>query len=122
MKPIEIKMKPTDVTSDSYSKPKFKVGDHVRIWKHKIIFAKWYTQNCSVEVFVFSKIKSTVPWTYVISIWMVNHLLEAFMRKNCKNYLKEKVINHMSNGKDTIIPLIVGLIKKTSYKSDSILS
>ena len=31
MKPIEIKMKPVDVTSDSYSKPKFKVGDHARI-------------------------------------------------------------------------------------------
>ena len=43
-----IKMKPIDVTSDSYAeynedfnvtKPKFKVSDHVRISKYKNIFA-----------------------------------------------------------------------------------
>ena len=69
-------MKPIDVTSDSHAeynedsnvtKPKFKVGDHVRISKYKNIFAKGYTQNWSEEVFVVSKIKDTVPWTYVIS-------------------------------------------------------
>ena len=37
-------------------------------------------------------------------------------------YLKKKVLNCMSNGKDMIIRLIVGLIKKTSYKNESILS
>ena len=71
-----IKMKPIDVTSDSYAEynedsnekdPKFKVGDHVRISKYKNIFAKGYTQNWSEEVFVVSKIKNTVPRTYVIS-------------------------------------------------------
>ena len=31
------------------------------------IFAKGYTPNWSEEVFVVSKIKNTVPWTYVIS-------------------------------------------------------
>ena len=49
------------------TKAKFKAGDHVRISKYKNIFAKGYTQNCSEEVFVVSKIKDTVPWTYVIS-------------------------------------------------------
>ena len=54
------------------------------------------------------------------------------MKKNCKTlvkknleqkkYLKEKVINYMLNGKDMIIHLIVGLIKKISYKNESILS
>ena len=71
-----IKMKPIDVTSDSYVEynedsnqkgPKFRVGDRVRISKYKNIFAKGYTQNWSEEVFVVSKIKNTVPWTYVIS-------------------------------------------------------
>ena len=47
------------------------------------------------------------------------------MKSNCKKqvkkkleqkkYLKEKVINYMSNGNDMIIHLIVGLIKKISY-------
>ena len=55
--------------------------------------------------------------------YLVNQLFEVFMEKNCKkqikknlekkNCLKEKVINCMSNGKDMIAVLIVGLIKKT---------
>ena len=70
------KIKSIDVTSDSYAeqnedsnvtKPKFKVGDHVRKSKYKIIFAKGYTKNWSGEVFFVSKIKDTVPWTYLIS-------------------------------------------------------
>ena len=69
-------MKPIDFTSDSYAEynedsnekiPKFKVSDYVRISKYKNIFAKGYTQNWSEEVLVVSKIKNTVPWTYVIS-------------------------------------------------------
>ena len=64
-----IKMKPIDVTSDSYAEynedfnkkdPKFKVGDNVRISKYKNIFAKGYTPNWSEEVFVINKIKNTV--------------------------------------------------------------
>ena len=62
---------------------------------------------------------------------MVNKLLEVFMKKNCKRlikknlelrkYLKEKVINSMLNGKGIKIQ-IVGLIKKVSYKNESIFS
>ena len=63
-------MKPIGVTSDSYAecneysnatKPKFKVGDHVRISKYRNVFPKGYTQNWSEEVFVVGKIKDTVP-------------------------------------------------------------
>ena len=59
---------------------------------------------------------------------MVKKLLEVFMKKNCKKlvkknleykrYLKEKVINCMSNGKDMIIVLIVGLMKKILHKNE----
>ena len=64
-----IKMKPIDVTGDSYVEynkdfnkkdPKFKVGDHVRISKYKNSFAKGYTPNWSEEVFVISNIKNIV--------------------------------------------------------------
>ena len=41
--------------------PKFKVGDYVRISKNKISFAKGYTSNWSVDVFVIKKVKNTVP-------------------------------------------------------------
>ena len=64
-----IKLKPIDVTGDSYAEynedfnkkdPKFKFGDHVRISKCINIVAKGYTPNWSEEVFVISKIKNTV--------------------------------------------------------------
>ena len=62
-----IKMKPINVTSDSYAEynedsnekdPKFKVGDHVRISKYKNIFAKGYTQNWLEEVLLLVKLKT----------------------------------------------------------------
>ena len=70
-----IRMKPVDVTSDSYAEynehsnekdPKFKVGDCVRISKYKNIFAKGYTRNWSEEGLIITRFKDTVPWTYAI--------------------------------------------------------
>ena len=48
-------------------KPKFRIGDHVRISKYKKIFSKGYTPNRSEEVFVVREVKNTVPWTYSIN-------------------------------------------------------
>ena len=126
-----IKMKPIDVTDDSYAEysedinkkdPKFKVGDYVRISKYRRIFAKGYTPNSSEEVFVVSKIKNTVLWTYVINGLNGEELIGSFYEKELqKNYqkefriekcLKEKPTNCTSNGKGIIIYLIVGLIRK----------
>ena len=93
-----IKMKPIDVTSDSYAeynedsnvtKPKFKVGDHVRISKYKNIFAKGYTQNWSEDAFVVSKIKIQFRGLMLLVTWMVNQLLEVFMKKNSKKLVKK---------------------------------
>ena len=91
-------MKPIGVTPDSYAEynedsnekdPKFKVGDHVRISKYKNIFAKGYTQNWS-EVFVVSKIKNTVPWTYAISSLNGEPITRSFYEKELqKAYQKE---------------------------------
>ena len=62
-----IKMKPIDVTSDSYAEynadyhkkePKSKVDAHVRISRYKNIFAKGYNQNWSEEVFIGTEINS----------------------------------------------------------------
>ena len=82
--------KPIDVTSNSYAEynenlnnknPKFKVGDHVRISKYQKIFAKGYTPNWSEEIFVVSKIKNTVPWTYVISELNGEEIIGSFYEK-----------------------------------------
>ena len=94
-----IKMKPIDVTSDSYAEynedsnkkdPKFKVGDHVRISKYKNIFAKGYAPNWSEEIFLVSKIKNTVPWTYVISDLNGEKIAECFYIKDLQKTSQEK--------------------------------
>ena len=85
-----IKMKPIDVTRDSYAEynenlnkkdPKFKVGHHVRISKYKNIFAKGHTPNWSEEISVISKIKNTVPWTYVINDLNGEEITGSFYEK-----------------------------------------
>ena len=101
-----IKMKPIDVKHNAYINfeeevadrdPKFKVGDHVRISKYKNIFAKGYTPNWSEEVFVISKIKNTVPWTYVINDLNGEEIIGTFYEKelqktNQQEFRIEKVI------------------------------
>ena len=107
-----IKMNPVDVKDDTYidsmelhsaenvndRDPKFKVGDYVRISKYKNIIAKGYTPNWSEEVFVISKIKTTVPWTYLINDLNGEEITESFYEKelqttNQKKFRIEKVIN-----------------------------
>ena len=81
-----------------------------------------YTPNWSEEVFVIKKIKNTVPWTYIINDLNGEEIIGIFYEKEyckrlikkyleLKKWLKEKVINYMTNGKVMIIHLIVGLLK-----------
>ena len=126
-----IKIKPVDVKHNTYidfdkevndKDPKFKLDDYARISKYKNIFAKEYTPNWSEEDFVVSKIKNTVPWTYIINHFNGEEITGTFYEKelqktnnNKKKKKKnriEKVINYMSNGKVIIIHLIDGLIKR----------
>ena len=98
-------MKPLDVKDNAYidfskkvnnKDPKFKVGDFVRISKYKNIFAKGYTPNWSDNVFVITKVKNTVPWTYVISELNGKEFIETFYEKelqktNQKEFRIEKL-------------------------------
>ena len=94
-----IKMKLIDVTGNSYAEynkdfnkkdPKFKVGDHVRISKHKKIFAKGYAPNWSEDVFVVSKIKDTVPSTYVVSDLDGEEITGSFYENELQKTSQEK--------------------------------
>ena len=101
-----IKMKPTDVTGDSYVEynedsnkkgPKFKVKDHVKICKYNNIFAKGYVPNWSEEVFIVNEIKNTVPWTYTINDLNGEKVIGTFYEKelqktNQKEFRIEKVL------------------------------
>ena len=101
-----IKMKPIDVKDNTYvdskkevndKDPKFKVRDNVRISKYKNIFTKGYTPNLSEEVFVITKVKNTVSWTYVINNLNEEEITGAFYQKerqktNQKEFRIKKVI------------------------------
>ena len=124
MKPIDVK----DNTSIDSKKgvndkdPKLKVGDHVRISKYKNIFAKGYTPNWPEEVFIISKIKNTVPWTYVINGLNDEEITGTFyekelqktnqkeLRKGDKLYVKwkgyNKSFNSWINKKDLVDSII----------------
>ena len=93
-------MKPVGVNSSTYfdfdkennnEDSKLEVGNHVKVTKYKNIFAKGYTPNCPVEVFVINKVKNTVPGKYVLEDLMVKKLLGRFIKKNCKRQSKKKV-------------------------------
>ena len=107
-----IKMKPVDVKDNTYinfeqevhdEDPTLKIGDHVRISKYKNIFVKGYMPNWSEESFITSKMKNTVPWTYVFNDLNGEEFIGTFYeqelqkinQKNLelKKYLKEKVIS-----------------------------
>ena len=101
-----IQMKPADVKDNTYidfkkevndKDLKFKVGDHLRISKYKNIFSKGYTPNWPEEVFVVSKIKNTVPWTYVINDLDGEEIIGTFYEKelqktNQQEFRIQKVI------------------------------
>ena len=104
-------MKPADVKDNTYvdfkkeandKDPKFKVGDHVRSSKYKNVFAKGYTRNWSEEVFVVSKIKNTVLWTYVTNDLIGWEIIGTFYEKELpktsqKELRIEKVIKRKGN-------------------------
>ena len=106
-----IKMKPIDVTNDSFAEyneesnkkdPKFKIGDHIRTSKYKNIFAKEYAPNWSEEIFISSKINNTVPWIYVISDMNGEDISGSFYEKQLQStnqqiFRIEKIIKRKGN-------------------------
>ena len=103
-------MKPKDVTDHSFvfseeankKDSKFKIGDHVRISRHKSIFAKDYTSNWSEEIFVVKRVKTTVPWIYLISDLNGEEMMGMFYEKELqmndqKEFRIEKVIKKKGN-------------------------
>ena len=97
-----IKMKPVDVTDNTYTDfkkevndkdPKFKVGDYVRISKYKNTFAKGYTPNWSEEIsigtFYEKKLQCKSQNEFRIE--------KRIKRKGNKLYLKWKDSNNSFN-------------------------
>ena len=90
-----IGMKPKDVTAQNEKKllfsvyknynvkqadkkPKFKVGDKVRISKFKYVFEKGYTPNWTTEIFTVNRIKNTEPVTYILKDYQDKAIAGSF--------------------------------------------
>ena len=88
-----IKMKAVDVKDNVHfdpskditdKDPKFKIGDHVRISKHKNVFAKGYTPDWSEDVLAIKEVKLQFHGDMLLIISMVKKLLKHFMKKKYK--------------------------------------
>ena len=95
-----IKMKPIDVTDNSYAEynedfnkkdPRFKVGDHVTISKYKNIFAKRYTSNWSEEFLLLVKLKIQFR-RLVVSDMSGEEITGSFYEKELQKTSQEKFI------------------------------
>ena len=107
-------------------KPKFKVGDRVRISKHKQIFTKGYLPNWTNEVFTVHKINPTVPRTYILKDDRGNILEGGFYEQEISKtkygdiFLVEKILKRKG---DRLIVKWLGYDKSHNswvYKKDVI--
>lgn len=112
-----IKMKPNDVKQNDEEyllntvyrlngrvplhkkiKPKFKIGEFVRISKYKHIFAKGFTPNWTTEVFKIRRVQQTYPITYLLSDLHEKDIQGSFYNEELlkvadpKLYLVERII------------------------------
>lgn len=107
------KMKPKDVTTETYlpmfhniklmGPVKFKVGDFVRISKHKSVFAKGYTPNYSTELFKVVKVKIGNPVTYLLEDLLGKPIMGQFYSEELQKtahpdvFLIEKILRRKGN-------------------------
>ena len=92
MTPVEASKKKNEITvyynlygdlKQFSFKPKFKVGDKVRISKYKRkVFDKGYTPNWTEDTFLIDKIQSPNPITYRLKDLNNEKYKEAFMSPN----------------------------------------
>ena len=92
-----IKMKPVDIKSNTYidsnkdiddKNHKFKIGDIVRIWKFKNIFAKGYTLIGLKKSLWLKKLKTLFRGHMLLLILKEKKLLGRFTKTNCKTKSK----------------------------------
>ena len=59
--------------------------------QYKNVFGKGFTQNWSAEVYIVSKIKDAVPWTYDISDLNGESITESVYEKELQKTDQEKL-------------------------------
>jgi transposase InsO family protein len=77
---VRKKLYPKIKKEKEHSKPKFKVGDTVRITRKKGIFEKGFDMNWSWEVFKISQVKVTYPVTYGLTDYKGKEIKGSFYK------------------------------------------
>ena len=72
----------------------------VVISKYKNIFAKGYAPNWSEDVFVITKIKNSVPWTYVINDLKGEKIVGTFYAKESQKTNQEYEYEYRNNDRN----------------------
>ena len=116
MKPVEASKKINEKTvlfnlygdTPPQRKPKFKVGDKVRIVKKKTTFEKGYTPNWTEEVFEIIEIQNTNPVTYRIKDWNGDEIDGSFygqeLQKTSQEVFRiEKVIRRDNKNQRVLV-------------------
>ena len=84
-------------------RPKFKIGDKVRVSKFKNIFEKGYTPNWTTEIFTVDHVISTNPITYKLKDYRDQSIASGFYEQELLKvkypdiYLVEKVLKKRGN-------------------------
>lgn len=110
MKPINVNKKNEESLLASVygnikiaDKPKFKIGEIVRISKYKHLFQKGYTPNWTTELFKIAKINITSPTTYLLEDMHGHNIKGGFYEQELQKtkqpdiYLIERIIRKNRN-------------------------
>ena len=98
-------------------KPKFKVGDQVRISRIKGLFEKGYLPNWSEALYVVQEVKKTIPITYIVKdtngeVIAGSFYTEELQKSSQEVFRIEKIIR-----KKKIKGVPHGLVKWLGYDS-----
>lgn len=88
-------------------RPKFSVGDYVRISRFKDIFEKGYTPKYTFEIFKVTNVNKKFPFTYLLEDYDLNPIAGQFYEKELTrvkyphHYLIERVLK--KKGKKSLV-------------------
>jgi len=90
--------------TDGGKKPKFRVGDYVRISKYRNAFSKSYLPLWTTEIFRVDKVRKTMPVVYYLKDYDNKNIEGCFYEPELQrvvypnHYLIEKIIKRRKNG------------------------
>ena len=93
MRPIHVNSNKNISAKNKEKDSKSEVGDHVKIWKYKNIFAKDSTPNWSQEFSLIKRVQNTVSWIDFISDLNGEEIFGTIIKKTSQaEFIIEKVV------------------------------